>query len=144
MVMQVNGSSSTAANQNPAIANWQQRQQDFKSLMSALQSGDLSAAQSAYLQLTGTANVTSSSGATSSTASSAINGNSPLAQIGQALQNGDLASAQKAAQALQSSRGAHHHHHHGGQKADASAVSALTSTPTTSSTDTGSILDMLA
>jgi hypothetical protein len=137
MGMQVNSVSSTAANQNSAIANWQQRQQDFKTLMSALQSGDLSAAQSAYLQLTG------GTGSTGSTASSTTNNTSPLAQIGQALQNGDLASAQKAAQALQSGRGAHHHHHHGGQNAAASAVSTLTSTPT-SSTDTGSILDTLA
>ena len=60
---------------------WQQRQQNMGALKSALQTGDLASAQSAYANITG--NMPN------------IDPNSPLGQIGQALQTGDIASATK-------------------------------------------------
>jgi hypothetical protein len=67
------------------ISNFQAFRQDFSQLTSALQSGDLSSAQSAYTTLS---------------SSPLAQGNSPFAQaiqqIGQYLKDGDLADAQKA------------------------------------------------
>lgn len=60
---------------------WQQRQQSMGALKSALQSGDLSSAQSAFASI--------------SAKMPNIDPNSPLGQIGQALQTGDIASATK-------------------------------------------------
>jgi outer membrane protein assembly factor BamD (BamD/ComL family) len=91
MGMRVGGSSTAATSQSSSVASWQQRQQSFQDMMSSLQSGDLSAAQQSFKTLAGNNN---------------IQGNSPLAQLGQALQNGDLEGAQQAAQALQSSHSA--------------------------------------
>jgi len=91
MGMRVGGSSPAGASQSTPVANWQQRQQSFQDMMSAVQSGDLGAAQQAFKSLGGGRN---------------IQGNSPLAQLGQALNNGDLAGAQQAVLALQSSRAA--------------------------------------
>jgi hypothetical protein len=59
-----------------------------------------------------------------------------LAQIGKALQSGDIAGAQQAAQAMLASRGGHHHHQ-GGQ------VVAATS-PATPASGTGSLLNLTA
>jgi hypothetical protein len=53
MEMRIGSSASVGATQSPNVANWQQRQQSFKDLSSALQSGDLGAAQKAYSALTG-------------------------------------------------------------------------------------------
>jgi hypothetical protein len=106
--------SPAAATQSSSVANWQQSQQTFKTLLSDIQSGDLSGAQQSYSALVG---------------NNSPSPNSPLAKIGQALQNGDLAGAQQAAQALQASRGGHHHHHGGGS----SAVSDSSQSPSTSS-----------
>lgn len=90
MGMRIGGASSTTeTSQSTPVANWQQRQQSFQDMMSALQSGDLSAAQQSFKNLGGNSNV---------------QGNSPLAQLGQALKNGDLAGAQDAAQTLQNNR----------------------------------------
>jgi len=58
---------------------WQQRQQNMGALKSALQSGDLASAQSAFASIS--ANMPN------------LNPNSPLGQIGQALQTGDISSA---------------------------------------------------
>ena len=90
MGMRIGGASpTTETSQSTSVANWQQRQQSFQDMMSALQSGDLSAAQQSFKNLGGNSNV---------------QGNSPLAQLGQALKNGDLAGAHEAAQTLQSNR----------------------------------------
>ncbi|MBI1395885.1 MAG: hypothetical protein GC151_07880 [Betaproteobacteria bacterium] len=94
MGMRIPASSAAGAGQAAAVSNWQQRQQNFKSLVSAVQSGDLGGAQKAYASL--------ASGARGASA------NSPLAQIGKALQSGDLAGAQQALQSLQDSREPHH------------------------------------
>jgi DNA-binding FadR family transcriptional regulator len=76
--------------------------QDFQQLASALQSGDLSGAQSAYAnieQVLG-ANSGSSTATTSSSGSSTLQND--FAALGQALQSGDLSTAQSAFSQLQS------------------------------------------
>jgi hypothetical protein len=88
MGMRVGGSSATSGVQSSSVAGAQQRQQSFKSLVTALQSGNLTAASTAYASLQNSGGVTQASAT------------SPIAQIGQALQNGDLAGAQKALQSL--------------------------------------------
>ncbi len=99
-----------------SVANFQSDRQAFGQLTNALQSGNLTAAQDAYNTL----------------ASSPIaQGNSPFAQalqqIGQDLQSGDIADAQKALASLQQQQqargGHHHHHHHGGGVSGASEAS---------------------
>jgi hypothetical protein len=127
MGMSIASSSFAGVSQSSAISNWQQKQQDFKALTSALQSGDLKAAQTAYAALT--------AGQTSS--SNAANSNSPLAKIGQALKNGDLAGAQKAAQEMQ---GKHHHHHHGGQSVPVAAPTAPSTTTSSTVGDRKSVV----
>jgi hypothetical protein len=145
MDMQISGSNSAASlqSQNSFAANWQQRQHNFKDLMTALQSGDLSAAQSAYAALTGTSdpNSTSANDTSKVNGASASAQTSPLAQIGQALKSGDLAGAQKAAQTLASAHGHHHHRHSGG------SAGASTPAPTSTSSieDTiGSLINTAA
>ena len=115
--------------------------QAFGQLTSAIQSGNLSAAQSAYSTL-------------SQAASS--NPNSPLAQalsqIGNALQSGDLSQAQQALttlqQQMQGARGAHHHHgghHHKAADVDQSqSATSTTSTDPTTSTSSTSLVDLTA
>ncbi len=125
MGMRIGSSGPASAAQSASIADWQQRQQSVKDMFSALKSGDLGAAQQAYSKISGGTNV--------------ANGNSLMGQIGQALQNGDLSGAQKAAQTLQASRGGHHHHH---QSADASQAPAATST--TNPSGPGSLINITA
>jgi len=90
--MRVGGSGAAWANQSNAVGNWQQRQQNMKALGTALQGGDLAAAQQAFATIS------------ASNPAAAANSNSPLAKIGQALQAGDLATAQQAAQAWRGAR----------------------------------------
>jgi hypothetical protein len=114
MGMRVNGSAQMSST---AISDWQQRQQNVKSMMSAIQSGDLSSAQSAYATLQGNQG-------------SADNG--PFAAIGQALQSGDISAAQKALTDFQAHRaGGHHHPGH-------TQTNSVTQTDTT---DTGPLAD---
>jgi hypothetical protein len=88
--------------------------QAFQQLSSALQSGDLAGAQTAYSTLS---------------QSIGTNANSPLAsalqQIGSDLQSGDLTGAQATLSALQQqtqAQRAHHHHHHGKPNNDAQSA----------------------
>lgn len=98
----------------------QQRRQDFQSLASALQSGDLSGAQQAFQDLQQLQSSSSSSDPSQSGSSS--NSTNPLSAdfsaLGQALQSGDLATAQsdfaQLQQDMQSLFQTHHHHHHQG------------------------------
>lgn len=99
--------SAIAAGASPQTNPFVQTRQAFGQLSNALQSGNLSAAQSAYNTL----------------AASPLAQNGPFAsaiqQIGQDLASGDLADAQKALASLQQQQQqkAHgHHHHHGGIK----------------------------
>lgn len=99
-----------------AAASFQTDRQAFGQLTNALQSGNLTAAQDAYNTLA---------------SSPLAQGNSPFAQalkqIGQDLQSGDIADAQKALASLQQQQqargGHHHHHHHGGGVSGASEAS---------------------
>ena len=86
MGMRVGGASNAWASQSTSVANWQQNQSNVKNLFSSLKSGDLGSAQKAFASL--------SSGANS------VSPNSPMAQIGKALQSGDLSTAQNLAQAM--------------------------------------------
>jgi hypothetical protein len=97
-----------------------QRRQDFSQLASALQSGDLSSAQSAYTDLI---KLQESSQTSSTTGSGKSSGDSPLKSdfdaLGQALSSGDITQAQQAFNLLKSDlqsalRGSHHadRHHH--------------------------------
>ncbi len=124
MGMRVGNSNAAGAMQSSGVSNWQQRQQSFKSLSSALQSGDLGAAQTAFSSLSSGNKVTA-------------NPNSPLAQIGQALKTGDLAAAQQAFGKLMASRGS----------ATATAATGATSaaaTSVTASSNLGSVLNTTA
>ena len=164
----------------PAQGFYQQRRADLLELAKALQTGDLSGAQTAFSALAALALPGSTATATSSAATSPVATNSSTAAtstsdptsssaapptstsgpfsnaqlnqdfnaIGQALQSGDIAGAQKAfatfqqdlqnvqagsqtqgssqgqAGQVQASRGHHHrHHHHGGSGQSSSAAS---------------------
>jgi hypothetical protein len=102
-------------------AAWQQRQQSFQALSSALQSGNLDQAKAAYAKLT--------AGASNPAASTS---NSPLAQLGKALQAGDLGAAQQALASMRT-----HHGRTGGAPASATTPSAPTAT-------TGNSLNVIA
>ena len=116
--------------------------QAFGQLTGAIQSGDLSAAQSAYAALT-QAQPNQGSGPFSQA----------LSQIGDALQSGDIGKAQQALAALQQQmqamKGAYHHHghHHGGggdKSQSASASPSSSSDPTTASTASTNLVDVTA
>ena len=101
-----------------SINSHQQRQQGVKNLFSALQSGDVNAAQTAFTALQ----------------NQGLPANSPLNAIGQALQTGDLASAQKAAQGIMASRSRRGGGHHG----DADDAASQTNTAWSASAMSGS------
>jgi hypothetical protein len=142
-----------------------QARQDFEQLFQSMQSGDLSGAQQAYLALqqlqsnNTSSSTTASSGATASssvastasTASTSTTGSASTAgnaiagdwsALGQALQSGDLNSAQSAfsklEQDLQSSaqRAGHRHHHHDVDQAQ-SVYSAMQGGNANAATGTG-------
>jgi hypothetical protein len=93
MGMRIGGGQQAWSSQSSSVSNWQQRQQNFKALGSALQSGDLTGAQQAFATIT------------ANNPAAANNPSSPLAQIGQALQSGNLAGAQQAAQSWRGMHG---------------------------------------
>jgi len=118
--------SAVAAGVSPQANPFAQTRQAFSQLSSALQSGNLTAAQSAYNTLA------ASPLAQSGPFASAIQ------QIGQDLQSGNLSDAQSALSSLQQQMQAHrHHHHHGGgvKGADQTDASQPGSTSQTSSSD---------
>ena len=131
--------STTSASIPPPIDPMRQA---FGQLTGAIQSGDLSAAQSAFAALT-QAQPNQGSGPFSQA----------LSQIGDALQSGDIGKAQQALAALQQQmqamKGAHHHHghHHGGggdKSQSASASPSSSSDPTTASTGSTNLVDVTA
>jgi len=119
--MTISAISSFSASQT---SNYQNYRQAFSQLTNALQSGNLSAAQSAYDTLA---------------SSPAAQGTGPLAQtlqqIGEDLQSGHLADAQQALASLQQQQQAHghHHHHHGGGISDPSNSTQNASDPSNDS-----------
>jgi outer membrane protein assembly factor BamD (BamD/ComL family) len=95
----------SSASSNPFYTRQTSTQQSFSQLVSALQSGDLSAAQTAYASFTQSAG----QGDPNSPFAQAIS------QIGQDLQSGNIGAAQQTLSSLQQTHSAHrHHHHHGG------------------------------
>jgi hypothetical protein len=143
----------TDPTQNPA----QQVRQDYAQLATALQSGNLTNARSAFTALeqaletqTGT-NATSTS--TTSTSTTSTSSSDPIANdlgaLGQALSSGNLTQAQSTFSQLQSDiktaqqaagsqsqglaqalgEGRHHHHHHGGEYGSQSATSTSDKNP---------------
>jgi thioredoxin-like negative regulator of GroEL len=123
-------------------ANLNQTRQAFSQLSSALQSGDLSAAQSAYNTLT---------------QSAGGNANGPFAQalqqIGNALQTGDTDQARQALAQLQQQMQSMRAHHGGGHRqtsgagqsqADASQTTATSSTDGSSSSTSTNLVDVTA
>ena len=98
--MGMRASGASMASNSASMAQWQQRQQDFKDLFSSLKAGDLAGAQKAMTALN----------------PSGQSGNGPMAAIFKALQSGDLQGAQQAAQTM-------HHHHHAGNESVANTVS---------------------
>ena len=121
--MTVAATSNTPANLPPPS----DARQSFSQLVSAIRSGDLDAAQSAYADFS----------------QSSASKTGPLAQtvgqIGDALQSGDIGQAQQALASLQrQSKGAHHHggHHHGGDSKAESAPSLPNPDAATPSTST--------
>jgi hypothetical protein len=126
-----------------------QLQQDLGNLGSALQSGDLSGAQSAFSALL--QSIPASSPTQTSQQSGATGVQADLNALGQALQSGDMNAAQtaytKLQQDMQVAHGHHHHHHHaqaaGAQSATAnSAADQLQtsgSSASNSSSDNGAI-----
>ena len=136
-VSSIGGGTSSWPTQNSGSANWQQNQQNFQQLASALQSGNLGQAQSAYSSLT--ANLPNGGNGSQS------NSNSPFAQLGQALQSGNLQSAQQAFQTLQSQHSGHHHRHGGGGGESGGASASTSSSASSNSGGTiGSLLDTTA
>jgi hypothetical protein len=118
--------------------------QDFQSLTSALQSGDLSSAQQAYQTLL-------SDNPQLASATQSGNGNpfqQAIASIGAALQNGDLSGAQNALQTMQANMKAHHgHHHHAQSTSDAANAASVDGTQSNSADPqiaTSSLLNLLA
>jgi hypothetical protein len=118
-------SSATSLYQPENQALFQQQAQDFNTLASALQSGNLSTAQSAFTSwqqdLTSIAPPNQQSTQQSQPFGSNSQANSDFQSLSSALQSGDISSAQQAfanlKQDLQSSgsvRGHHHHHHRTG------------------------------
>ena len=92
--------------QSSTVSNWQHKQSGLKALNSALQSGDLASAQSAYSAI--------------SANNPNISSSSPLGQIGAALQSDDIAGAQKLASSMHTGR----MHGHGGDDVDGNQNSA--------------------
>jgi urate oxidase len=167
--MSVSGIMSTGFYQPSSIQNsFQQRRAEFQQLGQDLQSGNVTAAQQDYAELTASTSGASSSSTTAATAtsssSSTASSASSLAQeftaLGQALQTGNLSAAQQAysamqqdAQSISQTQGHHHHHHHhsgassNSQTSTDGSSSSTSSTSTTgasSSTDTSSVSSLMS
>jgi len=126
--MSVSAISSSSDPYSPSVQAAAQRRQEFQALGTALKSGDLAAAQSAFASL--------QSAPRSSSSSQSQAGQSPrpntdqsanVQALASALQTGDIAAAQSAFAALQ--KGHHGHHHHHAKAAD----STVQTTPGSSS-----------
>ncbi|HXP60911.1 MAG TPA: hypothetical protein VN829_10495 [Dongiaceae bacterium] len=136
-------SSTTSQYQTGVQSPWQQWAKDFNALQSALQNGDLSGAQQAFVSLQ--QNQQSSSPGSASTASSQ---NTQLASAFQALQSalssGNLSQAQQAFASVQkdlqsAGKTGHHHHHHGGPASTTSQASNSDSSDISDQTLSGAL-----
>jgi len=129
--MSVSGISSTnSVSQNDWQSKFAQSQQYFNALGKALESGNLSAAQSAFSSLQQLMPNSSQNSTTTTGAGGTNSIGSAFNALGQALQSGNLADAQKAfAQVQQTMQTAQFGHHHSSQSR---AASTSTSTSTVS------------
>jgi DNA-binding FadR family transcriptional regulator len=134
--MSVQGVSSST---NPYLSNVQSNtatlSSEFKSLVTAIQSGDLKSAQNAFSQIQSLMKSSQSAQAVTavqpSTQQSELNAD--FTALGNALQSGDLNGAQDAlkklgqdVQSTSSTGKAHHHHHHHGGKSPSDAIASST------------------
>ena len=145
--MTVSGvNSSTNPYLNNVQTGFQQQIQDFKALASALQSGDLSAAQTAFAAFQKDIQGNSQSPQAAALSDSNSQLGKDFQALQSALQSGDLSSAQQAfatlQQDLKTTHHHHHHHHSGGIDPDKTAQS--TSSTATSTATVGTILDQQA
>jgi hypothetical protein len=141
----ISGTSSSNTNMQTWQTMMQQRKQDFGQLASALQSGDLTGAQSAFSALQSLISQWQNSTVNSTGCSNlSASGNkipNDFTALGQALQSGNIADAQNAFAQLQTdiqaqkSDGHHHHHHHNsgagsnGSSANGQGTASSTSLP---------------
>ncbi|HTB84291.1 MAG TPA: hypothetical protein VK742_11605 [Candidatus Sulfotelmatobacter sp.] len=137
-------SSSSPAYQNYNAGNVQQTVQDFQAIGNALQSSDVSSAQSALTTFQqALATNTNSQSATIQPFGKNSQANTDFQSLVSSLQSGNLNNAQQAYTSLQKDlKPAHqgHHHHHGSSVT--SGTISTTSTSTNSST--GSVLNVSA
>jgi ribosomal protein S20 len=105
-----------------------QRRSEIQQLSSAIQSGDLNAAQQVLSQLQSSMSGYGASAATSATQSQGSPFQQMISQVGSALQSGNLSAAQQTLNSFQqlaaSGTGGHHHHRHGGSAGNATASAA--------------------
>ena len=158
------GSSTTAATpavstSTPTPSPIQQVQQDYLQLASALQSGSLTGAQSAFAALEQALQTQGGTSTSTAPATTSTNNNDPIANdlnaLGQALSSGNLTQAQSAFKQLnqdiqtaeksgqgqnsqQSYRAEEHHHHHHGGDGGSSSQSSSSSSASNSYTSSNS------
>ena len=137
--MSVSGlSSSSSYNAADYQSTFNKVKTDFKSLASALQSGNLNDAQQAFTTLQ--QDLPQKAQATSASSSQ-----NPLSALGTALQSGNLTAAQQAFAGLQQAGKSHHHHHgSGGTPAAASTPASSSSSTNDGDADDGSKLNAVA
>jgi hypothetical protein len=136
-----NCSSASQTYQNTVHQGFLQRMQDFKGLANALQSGDLTSAQSAFDTLQTDLQNAPASSKTSALLDQTTTVGKDLKAVQDALQSGDLKAAQDAFTTLkQDLRGAHraHGHHHGHRVGNDSNADDGTSATTTTAPDSSS------
>jgi len=159
-----NISSLTSSSQTNLKALRQQGEEDFAQLFQAMQAGNLASAQQAYGALqqwqsnftttdTSSSTGSSTSTGTTTTADSTSSASNAVLNdwnaLGQALQSGNLSSAQSAFSSLESdaataaSQIQGRHHHHGTQEAQ-SVYSAMQSTGATSGSTSSSTGDTVS
>jgi|SRR5580704_7364452 hypothetical protein len=131
-------------------------QNEFQSLGLALQSGNLSAAQTAFSALEQAFQnqgqpSTSTSGSAGSSGSSASSNpiTADLNSLATALNSGNLSAAQTSytqlQQDMQAQGGGHHHHHHGGGGGGGEVQSLMSQlSPSSGSSTSGTTLDVQA
>jgi hypothetical protein len=123
-------SSSTATAASDSVSRWQERKQAGKDLAAALKSGDLQAAQTAYATMT-----------KDGTGKRASQADSPMARLGDALNAGDMAAAQKVAEGMVLR---HHHRNHGGNGAGGGTAPQPLPQPSPPTAVTGNHLNVVA
>jgi len=140
--MTVSPASSTSSDNDVWQTLRKQRNQDFKALQSALQSGDLSGAQQAFSNFQQDAQSSSPAGKKTQNTQAVAD----FQSLQSALQSGDLNAAQKAFASwqhdLQSARQTHHHHHH--HKSEPAVDGTSASTTASVLPTGGSLLDQQA